>query len=107
MNNKIFKYDEVFDKKYNSVTERLESLAKVKENKAKGFGYPILYRYRIDLNPKNDVFLKSYTYRIKRYSIVVNQRLRDWQVFINGTEKIEYFNEFPTLEFIKKHFYLD
>ena len=107
MNSKIFKYDEVFDKKYDSVTERLENLAKVEENKAKWFGFPILYRYRTDLNPKNDVFLKSYSYRTNKYSITVNQRLRDWQGFINGAEKVEYFNEFPTFEFIKKYFYLD
>ena len=107
MNNKILKYCEVFDKKYSSVTERLESLAKTKGNKAKWFGYPILYRHRTDLNPKNDIYLKSYSYRTNKYSITINQRIKDWQVFINGTEKVEYFNEFPTLEFIKKYFYLD
>ena len=32
MNNKILTYSDVFDKKYNSPTERLINLAKAKEN---------------------------------------------------------------------------
>ena len=107
MNNKILTYSDVFNKKYNSPTERLIDLAKTKENKAKYFGYPILYRKSIDFNPKNDIFLKSYSYRNSKYSVVVNQRIKDWQVFINGIEEVEYFNEFPTFEFIKKYFQLD
>ena len=107
MNNKILTYSEVFDKKYKSPTDRLVELANTKENKVKYFGYPILYRKSIDFNPKNDVFLKKYSYRNKKYSIVVNQRISDWEVFINGVQFVEYFKEFPSLEFIKKYFYLD
>lgn len=107
MNNKILKYEEVFDKKYEEVTARLNELAKQSENKSKWFGYPTLQRHRTDFNPKNDIFLKCYRYRTLRYSVTVNQRLNDWQVFINGVEEVEYFKEFPTLEFIKSYFRLD
>jgi hypothetical protein len=107
VNNNILTYAEVFNGNYKSPTDRLSELANTKENKAKGYGYPILYRKAIDFNPKNDVFLKKYTYSTKKYRVIVTQRLTDWEVFINGIEEVEYFNEFPTLEFIKRHFYLN
>ena len=59
MNNNILTYAEVFNGNYKSPTDRLIELANTKENKAKGYGYPILYRKAIDLNPKNDVFFKK------------------------------------------------